>query len=556
MLAAQDMAPQPGAARWGRADWLALALILFVAMAVRLALFTGLFGSDETYYSTQAMSIVAGDWQLSDYIGDLRLGQNGPMAFFVWLFGPSIAALNTWPFLCSLGEIALVYYIGREAWGMRAAVLSSLFLAFLPVHIHYAGRLMADPPLAFFITSSFVLFFLGERRNSAPWYFAAGIAAGYVFWIKEVVVIFGAVFALYALATWTWKPRRVWFVAGAVVVLAANLVTFWVLADDPLYIFKVIARTVERNYIDNPASYVNTSPRYYFSLMLTDLRDAWIMPYAALGALTIAAVQLVRKRKLNAPLSYILVWAAGLVAVFSFAVISVRPVMFIAKQANYMMIFTAPLCLLAGYGAMRLRGAALTAVMIVYISGGIVLAALEEQSVRVFTANSKAALAFARAYNDAPVYGMVNAARIAAMVAKMEGKPVALVHEIRDLVPANANARGRDANATGTPAFVYAIVDPQTSVMGRNGVTTPADVPLCWGKPRRLERAGLGSIGEAVLALRIQPDDLPKFLNVWLNRYIAHPLRPPQSAYVFTVPVVMEGSPPGPRSACGFAPLA
>lgn len=508
---------------WTRSDWLRLISVLAVAAAARLILFTGFFGSDETNYSNQALAIAAGRWTATSNWGDLRLGQSVPMAFFTLLLGPSISSLNLWSLLCSLGEIALVYYAGWMMWGAGAALLASVFLAFLPLHLHFAGRLMADPPLAFFITLSMVLFLAAERRGSRRSYLAAGLAAGFVFWIKEVVIIFAGVFGLYAIVFRKLSVRWIWVAVGFFTAIGLSCALFWLAAGDPLHVFKVIAGTVDRGYVQSQAGWVATSPHYYFSLMLTDMRDLWLVPYFALASLFLVCKELIQRRGIDQGAAYALTWAAGLIAIFSFTVISLHPLIYIGKQSNYMQIFAAPLCLLAAYAANALHRKTLLAAMAVYIAGGIILAAFERQSIHTFTAGSKATLTFAREHPNSRVYGMENAARIAKTVAQIEGGfgAPALIHPISELyrVP-----------PTASHDSIYAVVDPRTADMGRNPIRTLADVPGCW-KPMGQLASSDGSYAWLRTAIgHVDVDRLPKSVAS-----LARVLRVPEPTYVFRV---------------------
>jgi 4-amino-4-deoxy-L-arabinose transferase-like glycosyltransferase len=118
-------------------------------------------------------------WPISNISALFAMAQY-PGCIFHISTGPSEFSANQ-SFLCSFGEIIVVYLFARQLWGVRAAWLAALLLAFLPLHVHYAGRLMADSPLAFFITLSFYFFWLAEQQRRILWYVLAGVSAGLVF---------------------------------------------------------------------------------------------------------------------------------------------------------------------------------------------------------------------------------------------------------------------------------------------------------------------------------------------------------------------------------------
>ena len=162
---------------WEASDWLALTSIVALAVLVRAVFFTGFYGSDEVTYTLAGVEIANGIWKLGDCVGSLRYGVNIPVGVFIKLFGPGEIPAGAWSFLCSVGEVVLVFIVAHSIWGRKAAVLSALVIATLPLHVHLAGRLMGDSPLAFFIALSFVLFLFAESRQSTGLYLASGLAA-------------------------------------------------------------------------------------------------------------------------------------------------------------------------------------------------------------------------------------------------------------------------------------------------------------------------------------------------------------------------------------------
>src|SRR5262249_18574524 len=135
------------------------------------------------------------------------------------------------------------------------------------------------------------------------------------------------------------------------------------------------------------------------------------MPYLAVAGILTWASRAIRHRRLDRETGYVVIWGAGLFCVFSFLPVSITPLALIAKQTNYMLIFIAPFCMLAGYFLARLSGIALVCALAVFAAGSLMLAALERQAVRVFTANSVPAVAFAQLHPEIPVYAMNNAYR-------------------------------------------------------------------------------------------------------------------------------------------------
>jgi len=400
---------------WSARDSLLLLALLGFATLLRAAFYTGFFGSDEMLYIKAALYAAEGAWiPPGDYIGDQRYGINLPMAFFLRLFGRSEMAAAAWSFLCSLLEVALVYVAGRALWGRRAAIIAALLLASLPIHVHMAGRLMADAPLTGFMTLAFVLFLFAERRSSALLYLLAGLAAGFVFWIKEVTIIFLVLFLPLALLYRPWNWQRLLFPAGVTLLLVANSMLMWVVNGDPLHVFKMVHGRVNEVYLGSRE--FRSEPGYYFHYLFLKIQHTGLVGYFALAGGILWGW---RWRRTEPETAYAVIWAGGMLLLFSLFIVSLSPLTFIAKQSNYLTLFAAPLCLLAGYFLSWLRGLPMIALGTFGIATGIALSALEQAAVQVATANDRGSVLFAAENPGISVYGPMRAEKAWAYQARL-----------------------------------------------------------------------------------------------------------------------------------------
>ena len=80
-----------------------LALVLGLAVVVRLLFFRGLFPSDDLVYFTRGLEISKGIWTSSDYVGSIRYGTNIPLGIALALFGPSLFSAALAPLLGEAG---------------------------------------------------------------------------------------------------------------------------------------------------------------------------------------------------------------------------------------------------------------------------------------------------------------------------------------------------------------------------------------------------------------------------------------------------------------------
>ncbi len=513
------------------ATWLALGCLLLVATILRLAFFPGFFGSDEVTYLAATLPIAAGEWPVSTYIGSLRYGVNIPTAIAIRWFGLSEFSANLWSLFSSVGEVALVFVLARLLWGIRAAVVTGGLLLTLPLHVNFAGRMSADAPLSFFMTASFVLFYIAEQRRSRLLYFLAGIAVGGVFWIKEVTTIFVLVFAAYAVVRRRWDWRWLSAVAGALLMVAFNCLLLWRVTGDPLYIFRTVASQVDLyvNVFAQPSE-AWFYPRYLF----LEIKHTWLLGYLFVAAL---ALWMRFRARPDTPSAiagadYVVLWGLGMLVVFSLMPISFAPFMLIAKAPNYMLMFAAPLCLLAGWFISRQRPAVFWGLSALWLAGSIPLAALEQQAIRVFTANSKATVTFAETHPAYRVYALSNGFRAGMYAAMLAGGAPrdTVVHAISDLVDPDAT------KLVGTPAKIAVVVDTETLGWNwRDPLQRLEQIPACWRRIDMLEPAGFGighgiaQTGAAIL------NTLGDMVPAKVTRKMAALVRP-RPAYVYEVP--------------------
>jgi len=508
---------------WEPTDFAKLAALIFIAVTFRAVFFTGFFGSDEVTYTEAAYDIVTGRWPSSDYIGSLRYGVNLPVAMFMKLFGVTEVAANLWSFLTSVGEVALVFFIGRMLWDTRAGFLAGLTLAVLPLHVHFAGRMMADAPLAFFMTLSCALFLVGEAVRGRGWFFATGLAAGASFWVKESPIVYVVIFGLYALACRRWDPAWLWMAVGALAMLALNLVLMLAVTGDAWHVFRVNQMGIER-FIGAGAK--ETSPWVYLRYLLLDVRHTWLLGFLAIGG----AMVLVRARQRTGELAsgdvFVLVWGAGLIGVFSLLPVSFDPVTLIYKQTNYMLMFAAPLALLSGLALSRLRSAMFVAATAVLVLGSVVLSGLEQQAIQVFTANSKASVAFAKTVPGMMIYATTNNVRAEIYSNLMQGKG-AEPERFKELAALSRRGDGP----------TLAVIDLETINWSNQGspVRRIDDVPGCWALVSQLQPVGLGWGRFSVQAMFALAQAAPAILRERALTKIA-PLVQPQPAFVYRIP--------------------
>lgn len=379
-----------------------LVALLSVALAIRLWLFRGFFGSDDVVYATRGLEVLAGLWTPFDYNGALRYGMNIPIAAAVGLFGRSEGALAAWGLTCSLGEIALVYAYSVRVWGTRVAVFAGLVLATIPQHIDSATNIAADAPFSALLTLAMVLLHFAARTGKVLVVVGAGLSLGFAGWIKpEAALVFSMPFAIMAFTFMRDWRQLVWLVLGAAAATGLNLALFAWAFHDPFYYAHVLARQLQGGS-GTTISWQSSDANYYFRLLFLDGRVLWLAPMLALpGAwLAVRAQDPVQRRTGY----FTVLWACLLLLFFSFFIYSVNPLRWIPKQSNYAIIFAAPISVLAGVALARLRVGVAIALAALLGMGGLLLAALDGYGHHLHAATHRDTIRFARGNKDALVF--------------------------------------------------------------------------------------------------------------------------------------------------------
>ena len=181
------------------------------------------------------------------------------------------------------------------------------------------------------------------------------------------------------------------------------------------------------------------------------------------------------------------------------------------KQSNYLNLFLAPLAMLSGVFLAKLANRPFAHVLIATtLLGSLLLAALEQHSYRVFTANSRAAVAFLQAHPGDWILGSVNNANMSRVSAILEADRTLVVHF--GYLARDSETDRIQAPELGLSPLGYTVLDPETMKWGSTPITLDA-VPACWHAVEVLQPefdwAGYRVLREAISLV----DELPGSLG-------------------------------------------
>src|SRR5687768_17042230 len=129
----------------------ALPWILLAALAIRLILFTGVQGGDDSYYYSLAVRAMKGEPILPGQLLQTRLGYVLPLGALFSVFGPTTACLLAPGLVASLSLVAMAWWLGRDLHSEAVGRIAAAFVALLPIDVFFATTATTDVPMAAWI---------------------------------------------------------------------------------------------------------------------------------------------------------------------------------------------------------------------------------------------------------------------------------------------------------------------------------------------------------------------------------------------------------------------
>jgi 4-amino-4-deoxy-L-arabinose transferase-like glycosyltransferase len=277
----------------------AVLLVLGIALALRIAFFSGLVGSDDLVYARAASDLLRGHVQLPPTHQTARVGLIGMIALAFAPLGVSEIALVLPTIAASLLQIALAFLLlhrmGRAGEGLVAAAI----LAVLPGDVLAATQVYPDGPAAAALAAFVVLSWPRpdrRRGTSALSAIGAGLCLGLAYLIKETslvaLVVWGPAMLLAARFGQGFSRRALVLVVLAAAAVGIAEATFYgVACGDPLARLHALAghnesswsgavlyggHLARRVFVDAPVALL-LDPAYLllFSAALLLARTAW-----------------------------------------------------------------------------------------------------------------------------------------------------------------------------------------------------------------------------------------------------------------------------------------
>ena len=143
----------------------ALAIIVAIWLAARLAFWNGYYLEDAPGYVTDAIWMAVGNYHVRNHVNGLNVGTYLPVALPIAVFGKTEAALSLWPLACSLLGLLSVAAAARRFFGPSYGLLAAFLYATYPGDVFFSTVVMPDAIQAGWV--SFSIFLVAASRGHA-----------------------------------------------------------------------------------------------------------------------------------------------------------------------------------------------------------------------------------------------------------------------------------------------------------------------------------------------------------------------------------------------------
>jgi len=346
-----------------------LFVLLFLAAFLRIWLSSGIGGSDDVVYLTEAYKCFSGTYETPTYIAQLRIGTILPIALMFKLFGVNSYTIYMWPLMASLINIVVIYLIAFQLFDRRIALFASLCASFFPLDIHTGGVAMTETSLILMLSFSVLFYLLAfkseKQHKKVAFYVLSGFFVGLSALNKHPALMILFFFAVHSiLNNKSWAFNFLYIPLGGFVVFIFENIYLYFVSGDPLFLYHMFSKVME---VNRQFYRINQPLMYYPYYMLFSLQHVGLYFYLALSGMLYFFLNKKKEQTDVTGIKFVLIWGFSLIGIMTFLPISISPLIFIPKQTNYMMMFCVPFIILSGYSLSLIRKKQLMYVSIIIL---------------------------------------------------------------------------------------------------------------------------------------------------------------------------------------------
>ena len=295
--------------RLSKQEYLFLIIIIVSASVLRLwGLGNVGFNGDEAVYSGQAATL-AGKEESTKYFSIYRahpLFLQFIVSIFFSSFGVSDTIARIAPAIFGILTVIFVYFIGKELYDKRVAMVAAIVMTLIPYHIIVSRQVLLDVPLSFFSTLTLFLVIRYIRQDRGiHWLYFIGASSGLSFLSKEVgiFVLIVSIISLILTKKFCFKKLTI---IGSSFLLATS--PFWI----PILTIQEAQQTA-LSYWQWQTSRDQNQPDIFYLQILS--RDA--LGFVLTGLFVISLFYLWRVAKLKDPkVIVLLIWICATLILF------------------------------------------------------------------------------------------------------------------------------------------------------------------------------------------------------------------------------------------------
>jgi 4-amino-4-deoxy-L-arabinose transferase-like glycosyltransferase len=294
-----------------------------LALLLRLIIFQGFLGGDDSTYIRDARLLAQGHFIPGSNQWDVRIGIIAPTALALRLFGLHEWNIVLYPLCLSLLSLPLIYFLGQAFCCRQVGVLAALLLACFPQDIFYATSVYPDLPGAFWGALAVLLVYLS--REAAPAARRMGLAVGCGLAMAVSYLTWEAYVAFVPICLLTlWGDRAPDTLRKACVILAIPACTvaieslaYWRLVGNPLFRLAALHH--------HTALLHGSSPLHFLLRWPVVLLNPGYPQTFFYAFLSIWGIVRLRRRPARLEERILLLWLLGTCALYAFAITSIRP---------------------------------------------------------------------------------------------------------------------------------------------------------------------------------------------------------------------------------------
>lgn len=223
--------------------WIAPIALIIVAVwiiGINPVGFVGGGADDAEYLKAVRCWVAAGEPCLAQNHWMSRWPIIAPIALITGLFGESRTTVAAAPFAYACATLALLVMIGNRLFGRPSGYIAAAALVLTPAFAIQTLQPTADGTELAWLMASFAGALMAYDRRSWRWALASGLALGVAAQTRDTSLAMFPI-AVFAVGMLVRAGRRemLWMLAAMVLPMAVEALTYWAVAGDPLWRFRL-----------------------------------------------------------------------------------------------------------------------------------------------------------------------------------------------------------------------------------------------------------------------------------------------------------------------------